>query len=431
MRGLYDDRFAAADSTTRDLFYDATVAAGADVARIFAEWRDIAGERPANPRNPADPAYEFKFLDAAIEDASARGLRVLLTVTNAPAWAQQGNPPGWASPGTWRPDPGAFGAFGEGLARRYSGAFAGPSGTLPRVAYFEAWNEPNLDDRLAPQWRRGRPYAPQLYRRMLNSFYAGVHAASPGAAVVGPGTAPYGDPRGGHRMHPLFFMRELLCLRGRGKLDPRPCNQPAYLDVLSHHPINLVAGPRSSAEHPDDATVPDMKLVRRTARAAQRAGNLLPRRRLPLWATELWWITDPPSENGFPPMKHARWLQESLYLLWRQGVSAAIWFQITDTATIHSGLFFSDGRPKPGLTAFHFPFVTEPRGGGRAHAWGISPAAGTLRIQRKRAGGWRTVKLLRGIGDGELFEASLRLPGGGEVRAEVGGERSLVWRQRR
>lgn len=72
----------------------------------------------------------------------------MFTIYSAPDYAEGADRPATATPGSWRPDPAAFGAFAEAVARRYSGANG-----LPRVRYFEAWNEPNLDVYLAPQQR--------------------------------------------------------------------------------------------------------------------------------------------------------------------------------------------------------------------------------------------------------------------------------------
>ena len=70
-----------------------------------------------------------------------------------------------------------FGQFAEAVATRYSGTFATPAlGTLPRVGYLEAWNEPNLSDYLTPQYTKKSTFAGDYYRGMVNAFSAGVGA---------------------------------------------------------------------------------------------------------------------------------------------------------------------------------------------------------------------------------------------------------------
>ena len=50
-----------------------------------------------------------------------------------------------------------------------------PGAFLPRVRYWQPWNEPNLSYYLAPQWTRagGRWVAasPVIYRGLLNAVY--------------------------------------------------------------------------------------------------------------------------------------------------------------------------------------------------------------------------------------------------------------------
>ena len=276
--------------------------------------------------------------------------------------------------------------------------------------------------------------APTIYRGLLNSFYDGVKAVDQSNVVVGGATSAYGDPTGGPRMRPLLFLRELFCLKGRRKLKPQPC-PPVKLDVLSDHPINTSGGPSQSAIHPDDAVTADVGNVQRVLRAAEKGGNVQPGGRRPLWITEFWWLSNPPGSPNeriaVPLGKHARWIEESLYLFWREKVKAAFYFRVRDpeATDVPSGLFFADGTPKPALTAFRFPFVTERRSRKRVQAWGKSPATGKLRIERREGGKWRAEKSLSAR-QGKVFATKLKLPKGGRLRARVGGEQSLTWRQR-
>ena len=167
---------------------------------------------------------------------------------------------------------------------------------------------------------------------MLDSFYTAIKAIAPSNMVVTGGLAPYGDPPGGERTRPLVFYRDLLCLRGRKKLNPADCPEKPQFDVLAHHPITLRGGPRQSAIHPDDAGSADLGEVRKVLRAAERAHTIEPGGRHPLWATEFWWASNPPvDEEPAPnPQKQARRIEESLYLYWKGGASVAIMLQISD-----------------------------------------------------------------------------------------------------
>jgi hypothetical protein len=433
--GLVDSSFRS--SATQGASFDLATQANAELVRIGVNWGAIAPTRPAAPRDPADPAYRFGGLDATIRAAQLRGFEVLLTVTGAPDWAEGPNRPTLetAPPGTWDPDPVAFGELGQALARRYSGGFVDPAsadpGPLPRVRYFEAWNEPNLGVFLGPQWAGGEPRSPSIYRQLLSSFYDGVKAANPDSIVMGPGLGPHGDPSGGQRMRPLLFLRELFCLQGRQKLKPTEC-PPVKMDVLSVHPIStfnrdLGDRPFESAIHPDDASTADVGRLRRVLRAAEKGGNVQPGGRRPLWATEFWIFR---LDRRVPLVTEARWVEEALYLFWKQRLKTAIYFHLRDGGdVVPTGLFAVDGTPKPALQAFRFPFVTERQSRKRVRAWGKSPQQGELRIERKTGGRWRGVKKVN-VQRGEVFATKLRLRKSARLRAAVAGEQSLTWRQR-
>ena len=61
-------------------------------------------------------------------------------------------------------------------------------------------------------------------------------------------------------------------------------------------------------------------------------------------------------------------------------------------------------------------------------AWGKSPVAGKLAIQRLRGSRWLNVKQLT-VGKGDVFTTKLQLKGKQQLRASVAGNQSLVWRQ--
>lgn len=423
--------FTSPSASVRSEWFGRAKAANAGVVRIDVSWREVAGPRPPlTPANPADPSYDFAAIDRGVRTAAANGLSILLNVEHAPAWAEGKNRPRSVPAGSWKPSPSDLGQFAQALARRYSGSFAG----LPRVRYFQAWNEPNLTIHLAPQWKGKRPASPDRYRRMLNAFYAGVKRAQPAATVLSAGTAPYGDPPGKSRMRPLTFIRNLFCLNSR--LRATRCPVKPRLDLLAHHPITDGPPTKHAINH-NDVPVADFNRVRAVLRAAERTHHVRPKGRHPLWVTELWWNTKPPNRFGFPLQKQAKWIEQAFYLLWRQGSSAVINYELRDLPysrrnaanTLQSGLFFHDGRAKPSYRTFRFPFVTHRRSKRTVGAWGKAPASGRLRIQRKRERGWKTVRRLR-VRRGQVFQASIRQRGGATFRAKLGKLASAPWHQR-
>jgi hypothetical protein len=452
--GFYEPDYASSDTGIQSLAFDRTAQARAGFALIYVPWNGVA---PYNfplgfdPSNPADPSYSWSAIDAAVRDASARGLKVLLAVTRAPSWAEgPGRPSQDQAPaGTWKPDPAALGEFTHAIATRYSGKFEG----LPAVRYWQLWAEPNLAINLSPQFEGNTPVGFDVYRPMLNVFYDNLKAVSQQNVVITGGTAPYGGltPARGltfQRMQPLQFWRGLLCLqsgkrkkgkkKGKkgaaaarkrgGRLIPLPCPDPAKFDVVAHHPIN-VGAPTRPAINPDDVSTPDLWKLKRIVNAAVASGRALPGGPKPLWATEIWWNSNPPG-RGVSLKTQARYLSQSFYILWKQRVQAVFWFELRDLQPNGrdpiptSGVLFRDGRPKPSFTAFSFPFAAERLSRTRVRVWGMAPGAGPVRILSGR----HRVKTLSASGN-RVFVGIIRLRHRAKLRAVQGSQRSLVWAQ--
>ena len=274
------------DPALRAQWLDRISGLGADRIRIAVNWRGITTRAPAPGEDPADPAwpgYRWGGVDAAVAEATARGLTPIVSINGAPDWAEGPDRPASAPPGSWRPDPAALGAFARAAALRY-----------PGVRYWQAWNEPNLNIYLTPQWLAGKPASPAHYRLMLNAFYDAVKAVNPANRVITAGTAPFGDPgTSGKRMRPARFDRELFCVSGAA------CANPAKFDVLSHHPYS-VGGPNRKALNADDVSVPDLDKLVKPLRQAERTGRVGGARHHAVWVTELSWDSSPPDPLGVP-----------------------------------------------------------------------------------------------------------------------------------
>jgi hypothetical protein len=308
------------------------------------------------------------------------------------------------------------------------------------VRYWQPWNEPNLSYYLTPQWTRTgsswAPTSPGIYRGLLNAFYGAVKRVSSSNFVVTAGTAPYGDPPGGQRMQPVAFDRSLFCLRDNARLTPVSCPDPPHLDALSHHPYGI-GGPLWHALNADDVAVPDVYKLARVLHAAERAGHVRPAGPKRLWVTEISWDTSPPDPRGVPLAKQARWLEQSLYVLWRQGVDTVLWLQIADSppipsygATYQAGLYYLGGAAKPAAQAFRFPFVTRRVSRSRIEAWGRAPRGGGITIEQRRAGRWVVVRRLA-VRAGQVFDVVLSVRGRATLRAQADPGTSLAWTQGR
>lgn len=448
LRGFVNNAvLASPDPAVRAEWLGKAVAVGAQIARIDLDWASVAPVAPSPTFNASDaaaPAYRWTNVDAAVRDATAHGLRVVLTIYDAPAWAEARGRPADAPAGSWRPDPTQLAAFAHAAATRYSGTFpdpAAPGATLPAVRYWQIWNEPNLSTYLTPQWAASSggltPTSPDVYRGMLNAAYNAIKAVDGADVVVEAGTAPYGDlspspDPGGGRLPPVTFLHLLLCL-GATNDSATACPDPAHFDVLAHHPY-AIAGPRQHAINSGDATIPDLGRLTDALAAAIRAHTVIPDAPKPLWVTEFSWDSNPPDPQGVPALQHAEWLEEALYLFWRQGVSAAFWLEVRDqppipdyASTYQSGVYLLNGQPKLAATAYSFPFIARQLRRRVVEAWGIAPASGTLTIQRRARGGrWVSVKRLR-ASSGQVFDIHLALAALPELRARIRPATSLPW----
>ena len=112
-------------------------AAGATAIKVPLFWDTVAPAakpRRFKPTDPSDPAYDWTGIDAQLRLVRAHGLEPIVYVSGPPLWARLR--PGLD--GLLRPDPTEFRAFTLAAVRRYDGQRG-----LPRVRYWQAWNEPN------------------------------------------------------------------------------------------------------------------------------------------------------------------------------------------------------------------------------------------------------------------------------------------------
>jgi hypothetical protein len=416
------------------------------MVRINVPWNQVAPSvRPAgfDPSDPSSHGYDWASVDTQVRDLTAGGMRVLITLLGAPSWAEGPGMPASAAPGTWRPDPAQFAAFARAAAVRYSGSFPdplNPSSPLPRVSYWQPWNEPNLSTYITPQWvpasRGFTAESPIIYRDLLNAFYQAVKAVSPSNFVVTAGTAPYGDPPGGDRVPPVEFYRDLFCLKDDGGLTPLRCPSRPHLDAISHHPYGI-GGPLWHAQNPDDAAVPDVYKIVTVLKAAERSRHVLPKGRKQMWDTEVSWDSTPPDPGGVPINKQARWMEQTMYVLWRQGVDTILWLQIVDAPPVPSygttsqgGTYYLNGQPKPAAQALRFPFVTQRTGRRRVIAWGRAPEGGMLKVEVLRRNRWRTARRFH-VKPRRVFAVKIRIRRHFVAKAQIDGDTSLTWTQSR
>ena len=386
-----------------------TRAAGATYVRLPVTWNAIA---PATTslgfvaKDPTSPGYSWVGLDAAVAGAEAAGLTPILDISTTPGWAYANRPRG-VDAGT--PKVGDLRAFATALATHYDGSI--PS--VPAAHVFQVWNEPNVSLNL-------NPVSPATYRHMVNAVADAVHSVDPSNLVVAGGLDPFGHPKSGkqkwYSLAPLAYMRSLLCL-SRGSHPHRTCNATVHFDVWSHHPYTF-GGPFGRAKNPDDVSLGNLPAMRALLQAGVRLHRVISAHAVQFWVTEFGWDTKPPRSGAASVALASRWTAESLYQMWRSGVSLVTWFLLEDfksPSPYQSGLYFhanslDDARAKPVRTAFRFPFVAYPKK--TVSIWGRDATSDkrlvTIQLRHGAAGGWRTVALVRSNASG-IFKAGLEL----------------------
>jgi hypothetical protein len=205
--GLQDDAYlSSADPRAWQL----TRELRPDVIRYNVDWSSIARARPGRPSDPGDPAYDWTASDGVVENAARQGARVLLTIVQAPAWANGGGPPRTAPR-----DARDFGTFCGAVAKRYSGSYvpAGAEAPLPRVTSYTVWNEPNRGQFLEPQGRHGLE-APMVMARLMRACAGSIEDVTSDARVA---IGPLASRGGQGGIAPIAFLA-----RYRAAGGPRP-----------------------------------------------------------------------------------------------------------------------------------------------------------------------------------------------------------------
>ena len=310
--------------------------AAASIIRTTVNWSQAAPRRPTDPTNPFDSAYELDDVDDLARNAQQRGIELLITIWATPAWANGGRPPNHPPH-----DNGDLEGFAEALAERYSGRHAG----YPAVRLFSAWNEPNLEQFLTPQFdASGQSTGPALYARLARAMYAGVKRANPEALVAIGETSPRGHD---------------LPSRGRVQDSHSPARfarllaeeQPEVpFDAWALHPYP----PRHQVAPADPVRWPSVGLS-----SLERFGGALDdwfgRAGTPLWVTEYAHETRPEEPLGIDPELQASFGEEALASTTRNPrVRMFVWFILRDRPGTpwQSGLIAEDGSPKPALERF-------------------------------------------------------------------------------
>jgi hypothetical protein len=194
---------------------------GSGIYITSVRWSDVATSRPADARNPADPAYDWPAgLSDAVRLSRQRHMKVAVQLTGAPRWANGGKPSRWA-PKHARD----FADFAYAISKRY-----------PSIHLWTIWGEPSRRANFMPETPEHRhtsaskrpahmgprqKRAPHRYARILDASYVALHQASKRNKVIGGDTFTTGD------ISPYNWIRNLRLPNGR----------PPRMDMYGHNPF--------------------------------------------------------------------------------------------------------------------------------------------------------------------------------------------------
>jgi hypothetical protein len=406
--GIADPVFLGPQATTA---YTFASQAGATYARFVVSWASIAPKTlPVSgfdPTDPASPYYNWSSLDASISAAEAAGITPILDIGSPPSWAYSVPPETWTGGSPQIP---ALRAFATAIATHYDG-----SGPAPAAHVFSVWNEPNYSKNLYPQ-------SASFYRSMVNAVADAVHAVDPANLVLAGELAPFRHTPAtrdrNHAISPVTFMRNMLCLSSTTPVH-RTCNTQAKFDVWTHHPYSNT-GPFGHAKSSGGVELGDLPKMGHLLQTAEQLGAIASAHPIQFWVTEVGWSSNPPNKHGVPIVLEARWVAESMYQMWRSGVTLGTWFQLWDksiSTPFQSGLYFrspslADAQPKLLLPPFRFPFVAYLKPHGKVQIWGRDATSDMQDVaiqEQTRAGGqWTTVATITSNSYG-IFQATLSL----------------------
>ncbi len=328
----------------------------AEVLRVNLYWGGplgVARRKPANGADPGDPAYDWRRYDRLVLNAARQRVRIAFSIFATPAWANRGRGRNRAPDNAVHLEKFAYAA-----AARYSGTWERREDdrVLPPVRLWIAWNEPNLNLGLVPQFRkingRWRIQSARDYARICNAIYDGVHITGLTAQRVACGvTAPRGNNAPNQRrpsVSPLAFLRAMKRYGVR------------TFDAYAHQPY--YGAPRETPSTPPRAKT--AVTLANIDRLVDEVTRLFGRKRI--WLTEYGYQTRPPDLTF-----GVSWAQQAKYLAQSYAIARAhpridmlLWFLLRDEDRLdgwQSGLLSISGHRKPAFEAFRrMPRLSEP-----------------------------------------------------------------------
>lgn len=344
---------------------------GVKALRVELYWEKVAPD-PTSPTKPnfeaTNPAsYNWGAYDWLMAKAKELHWQVLLTVTApVPNWATSNH----SVPYVTRPNASYFKEFMTAVAKHYGSD----------VSLYAIWNEPNHPDFLMPQYVGKQPASPRIYRSLFQEGYAGLQAGGISHPKVLMGeTAPTGDAR---VVHPLAFLRGVLCLNAKYKRSPTCGSLPAY--GYAHHAYTNAAGPSYVPPNKEDVTIATLSRLSNALNLAGKAHAI--KSGMPIYLTEFGIQSYPNKELGVPVAKQAEYDAIAEQIAYENPrVAAFSQYLLRDDPLggkpgsqfigFQTGLEYVNGSPKPLFHAFPVPLVVKKQHSGFS-LWGLVRPAG-------------------------------------------------------
>lgn len=184
-------------------------------------WKDL---------EPVEGQANWDALDSIFAATSARNIRVLVSLTNAPDWARSVTAEGKHGPPD---DPQDFVNYVSQMLQRYPGA----------IHAVEVWNEPNLADR---GWYAPGGLNAQSYMDLLIPTAQAIREIDPNIIVISAALAPTGWNDGVVAIDDFVYMQQMIDV---GLLD--------HVDCVGAHAngINLPPDVAYDANYQDSTAV--------------------------------------------------------------------------------------------------------------------------------------------------------------------------------
>jgi hypothetical protein len=190
-----------------------------DAANLGIGW--IKQQVDWNSVEYARGLYHWGELDQLVEQAQARGLKIMFSVARAPGFSRP-EPVEEDGPPT---DFTIFRDFMHALSNRYKG----------RVAAYELWNEPNL----RREWR-GFDLSAEKFVELIKEGSGGVRDGDPDAAIISGAPAVTGIDDGVNAIDDRKYLRAMIA-----------AGVAQYVDAIGVHPYGAANPPDERAR---DAT---------------------------------------------------------------------------------------------------------------------------------------------------------------------------------